>query len=773
MSYVNSSLAKTEIIKQIGYFPAFLIPAIDSSPIYCSLTQQTQFAYINNPLPAVFKEKLIVALARYCGVEYFTICHSCTLYSLGLSAAEILKLGNLKYPQSEAEAIAELQNLKKKWETNWRDNSYLTTGLLHCANFIFLQPEKAVDFSADLKQLIGNVRYHYLIVLLGYIKLCHQWVKSHPQISHRDDRRSQLYLGSLLLEETELANFFQHKTASSPTPTISLATRRSLLPTQSAVKNGELASQIAHLKLDHKILEFDLEQKEQSTIPLAKDLGELVLRNSKLAELEAKLSLTLEATNTGTWNWDLATNKIELCPRSRAILGLDDFDGSYLDFLQAIHPDERESIDLEAARAIQARQDLDLKYHVIQGDRQPILIRTKGKLQYDSAGQPTRIAGILTEIIPTELLRSNVAVEERSPMMPSITPLKAIADVLPYYLLIVDVKTEKILLLNSLLAKTLKISSREAIGKSYAECFDLEYTQQIARHHQQAISCDRVLHIQEKVTLADGIHYLDTTIAPLHDRAGAIYALLHTSSEIPNLAATQEVLSQRTIQLEAANKELESFSYSVSHDLQAPLRVINGFSQVLWENYQPNLDDRGQHYLQRIQANSKRMSDLIDALLQLSRVTRSQMKSVKVNLSAIASDIVEELKLEHPERQIDVQIASQLETTGDPQLLRIALSNLLNNAWKYTSVRSQAKIEFGTLASDKRQTTYYIKDNGAGFNREYTDKLFTPFQRLHNQAEFPGTGIGLATVQRIIYRHGGKVWAEGECDRGATIYFSL
>ena len=852
MSYANFSLAKTDIIKQIGYFPAFLIPAIDqhaasqqrlgsaprrpplggwdanasaqdlgasapveqresavlgvppmsnfrkkapslyggvskdtashipyehqiisdSSPIYRSLTQQTLFAYINNPLPAVFKEKLFIALSRYCGVEYFTICHSCSLYSLGLSAAEILELRHLKYPQSEAEAIAELQNLKEKWETDWQHNSHLTACLLHCANFIFLQPEKAVDFSADLKQLIGNVRYHYLIVLLGYIKLCHQWVKNHPQISHRDDRRSQLYLGSLLLEETKLANFFQNKTASSPTPAISPSTTRSPLSTQLAAKNGELATQIAHLKLDRKILEFDLEQKERLTIAVAKDLGELVLHNTKLAELEAKLKSTLEATNTGTWNWDLVTNKIDLCQRSRAILGLNDFDGSYLNFLQAIHLNERESIDLEAARAIQNHRDLNLKCRVIRPCCQEALICIKGRLHYNYEGQPASITGILTEI-PLELSQPKAIESQSQAAVLTTTQFKAIADVLPYYLLVVDAKTEKILLLNTLFAKSLQISNSEAIGKSYSECFDSKYAERIAWHHQQAISGDRVLRMQEKVTLADGIHYLDTTIAPLHDPAGEVYALLHTSNEIPDLAATQEVLSQRTIQLEAANRELESFSYSVSHDLQAPLRVINGFSQVLWENYQSNLDDRGQHYLQRIRANSERMSNLIDALLQLSRVTRSQMKSVKVNLSAIATDIVEELRIEDPERQVEVQIAPNLETKGDPQLLRIVLSNLLNNAWKYTSGRSQATIEFNTLASDERQTTYYVKDNGAGFNLEYADKLFTPFQRLHSQAEFPGTGIGLATVQRIIYRHGGKVWAEGECDRGATIYFSL
>ena len=281
------------------------------------------------------------------------------------------------------------------------------------------------------------------------------------------------------------------------------------------------------------------------------------------------------------------------------------------------------------------------------------------------------------------------------------------------------------------------------------------------------------MQFQEKLALTDGLHYFNTVITPLYDDRGEIHALLHTFSDLPDLAATQEALSQRTIQLEAANRELESFSYSVSHDLQAPLRMINGFSQILWENYRPHLDDRGQHYLQRIQANSQRMSDLIDALLGLSRVTRSQMKTSKVNLSAIALNIIEELTAEDPQRQVEVTIAPNLEVNGDPQLLRIALCNLFNNAWKYTSRRSPAKIEFDVLISDEGATTYYLRDNGAGFDRDYADKLFKAFQRLHSSGEFPGTGIGLATVQRIIFRHGGKVWAEGQCDRGATIYFSL
>ena len=356
----------------------------------------------------------------------------------------------------------------------------------------------------------------------------------------------------------------------------------------------------------------------------------------------------------------------------------------------------------------------------------------------------------------------------------SLKELTKIIDLLPSYIFVSNVNDETISWINLKLSASLNLSESDTlVGKTISECFSSQHARQIFWQQQQVLTYGKEMQVQEEVKLGDGIHYFDTTIAPLRNDDGEIYALLHTSNDIPDLAATKEALSQRTLQLEAANKELESFSYSVSHDLQAPLRIINGFSQVLWENYQPDLDDRGKHYLQRIQANSEKMSDLIDALLQLSRVTRSQMKSVEVNLSNIVQNIIEELQHEDPSRNVEFIVKEDLIAKGDPQLLRIVLNNLLNNAWKYTSKRSQAKIEFNTVAVEDNKLTFFVRDNGAGFDLEYADKLFTAFKRLHSQAEFPGTGIGLATVQRIIYRHGGKVWADGECDCGATIYFSL
>jgi DNA-binding response OmpR family regulator len=225
-------------------------------------------------------------------------------------------------------------------------------------------------------------------------------------------------------------------------------------------------------------------------------------------------------------------------------------------------------------------------------------------------------------------------------------------------------------------------------------------------------------------------------------------------------------------ELETKNRELETFAYSVSHDLRAPLRALNGFSNALSSQYNDLLDDTAKHYLRRIHEGSLRMGQLIDALLDLSRIARRPFDQQPVDLSQLAAEIAAELQAEHPQRQVDCVIAPDLAAVGDRQLLRIALQNLLANAWKFTGTRESAHIEFGGRAQDGERV-YFVRDNGVGFDMAHAGKLFTPFQRLHGMREFPGTGIGLATVQRVVIRHGGRIWAEAVLDKGATFCFTL
>ncbi|HUS27651.1 MAG TPA: ATP-binding protein [Kofleriaceae bacterium] len=225
-----------------------------------------------------------------------------------------------------------------------------------------------------------------------------------------------------------------------------------------------------------------------------------------------------------------------------------------------------------------------------------------------------------------------------------------------------------------------------------------------------------------------------------------------------------------------ANKELEAFSYSVSHDLRAPLRGIAGFSLALVEDESDKLSPKGHDYLNRIRAGAQRMGELIDDLLRLSRVSRADFKKERVDVSSLATLVVEDLRKSAPERSVAVDIQPNVSASADPRLLRIVLENLIGNAWKFTSKTESAKIEVGARDDDSeggKQRVYFVRDNGAGFDMKYAERLFAAFQRLHSDKEFPGTGIGLATVQRIVIRHGGRIWVEAAPSAGATFQFTL
>ena len=234
---------------------------------------------------------------------------------------------------------------------------------------------------------------------------------------------------------------------------------------------------------------------------------------------------------------------------------------------------------------------------------------------------------------------------------------------------------------------------------------------------------------------------------------------------------------ERTIQLEALNQELEAFSYSVAHDLRAPLRHINGFSQVIIDEYGKTLDDEVVGWLNRIQDSSQNLYNMVEALLGLSKVTRDSIHIMNINLSKMVNRIIERLQKESPAREVSLVIENEVYVQADLRLLQVVIENVISNAWKFSANNEIARIEFGTFLPEKdnleseKFSCFYIKDNGIGFDMGYVDRLFGPFQRLHSSADFSGTGIGLATVKRIVQRHGGRVWAEANVNNGATFYF--
>jgi light-regulated signal transduction histidine kinase (bacteriophytochrome) len=270
---------------------------------------------------------------------------------------------------------------------------------------------------------------------------------------------------------------------------------------------------------------------------------------------------------------------------------------------------------------------------------------------------------------------------------------------------------------------------------------------------------------------------------PVLDTAGEPYAVCGISTDITDRkraedevrrlnASLETRVRQRTAELEASTKELDAFAYSVSHDLRAPLRSLHGFSDALLEDYGDIIDDVGKDYLHRLQRNVGRMGRMIDDLLNLSRATRAELDRCQVDLSAMCQDVVADLQAGDPDRVATLVVPAGLTADADPHLLRLALQNLLANAWKFTSKRDEAVIEVGRTVRSG-ETFFFVRDNGVGFDMTYAGKLFDAFQRLHTTSDFEGTGIGLAIVARVVRRHGGRIFAEAEADRGATFYFNL
>jgi PAS domain S-box-containing protein len=287
----------------------------------------------------------------------------------------------------------------------------------------------------------------------------------------------------------------------------------------------------------------------------------------------------------------------------------------------------------------------------------------------------------------------------------------------------------------------------------------------------------QAFRMEYRLRRADGQYrwLLDTGV-PRYTPSGLFEGYIGSCIDVTELKEAREQLEarvrDRTVELQAANRELEAFSYAVAHDLRAPLRAVGGFARILISDYREHLDSDGKDCLDEIGKGAARMAELIDALLSLARLQRSELRTARVDLSALAHEVLKELNLAAPRGRCECLVAEHLQAQMDARLARALLENLLGNAWKFTSKVAVPRVEFGvTQRSGIR--AFFVRDNGAGFDPAHANMLFGPFQRLHTAAEFPGTGIGLATVQRIVHRHGGQVWAEGQVGEGACFYFTL
>ncbi len=521
-----------------------------------------------------------------------------------------------------------------------------------------------------------------------------------------------------------------------------------------------------------------------SVLSVGLDVTEQQREEDERRRAEERLRLALRAARMGTWEWDIPKDTVRWSPEFEALLGYGPggFPGNLADYLAHVHEEDRE----DAVRHIEAflgqadpEAEYAIRHRMQRTDGQLIWMEGRGRLVVDHAGQPVRLVGVGTDV--TALHDAEAEARESRRWYRDLFRHSRDG------LVVVD-------------------AQGRILDANAAFCRMLGYTQEElqAKEDFYAITPERWRawereEIWEKRLLRDGYsgvyekEYIrkDGTVFPVElqsyavrNERGAVAYLWGVARDITERKAAEAEIRDltadlegrvrdRTAELEAANVELDAFAYSVSHDLRAPLRAMAGFSQALLADHGDQLDPQGRTYLERIRTNAARMGGLIDDLMGLAHASRQTLHVTDVDLSRLAGQVVDELRSEAPNRPVEVHVAPDLTARGDPHLVRILLTNLLENAWKFTGSVEAARIEVGSAGTEDGREVFFVRDSGVGFDPAYAAKLFKPFQRLHGRDEFPGSGVGLATVTRVAARHGGRVWAEGARGRGATFYFTL
>ncbi|MBN1343821.1 MAG: PAS domain S-box protein [Phycisphaerae bacterium] len=496
----------------------------------------------------------------------------------------------------------------------------------------------------------------------------------------------------------------------------------------------------------------------------------------ELRENEERMQLALDAANEGMWDWRVQSGGIYLSPRWHTMLGYEpgELPACYGTWTRLLHPDDREPVERRMRDHVEHKDEgfeFEFRMRTKSGHWRWILCRGK-VVERSPDGQPVRLVGTNSDVTDrkqaeAELMREKAFSDTTIDSLPGV-----------FYLFN---EQARFLRWNRNLEDVLGYSTEELSRIHVLDLFTgddralIEQKIQVALVSGQAMAEANIiskdgqatpyLFTGRRLTLGEATCILGMGI-DISERRRAEEQIRRLNTELEGRVV------RRTAELQAANTELEAFCYSVSHDLRAPLRRIDGFSQALLDDYPDRLDEQGQDYLNRVRASAQRMGMLIDDLLRLSRITQSEMRRKDTDLSQMAREIADGLRDRDPDRAVDVVIEDGIRAECDAQLLRAVLENLFENAWKFTGKRPRARVEFGSFTRDEERV-YLVRDNGAGFDMAYAERLFGAFQRLHSESEYEGTGIGLATVRRVIRRHGGRVWAEGAVDQGATFYFTL
>jgi PAS domain S-box-containing protein len=512
------------------------------------------------------------------------------------------------------------------------------------------------------------------------------------------------------------------------------------------------------------------------------DITERKQAEEALQESEERLNRAQEIAHLGSWELDLLNNRLTWSDEAYRIFGLksQEFGATYEAFLEAVHPDDRRAVDAAYSSSLREGKDMyEIEHRVVRkADGEVRIVYEKCEHIRDGKGRIVRSVGMVQDITERKQAEESLELERRK--------LEAIIGNSPVGMALTDAKGGNVSsneVFENIWGKP-RPAARDISDYKKYKAWWIDSGKEVLPEEwasaQVLLTGEPVIGQEMQIECFDGKRkFIINSAAPIFDADGkmtgsivAIVDITQRKQAEEQINKLNETLKSHSAELESSNQELEAFTYSVSHDLRAPLRSVEGFTRALLDDYAQILGERGQDYLKRMRGAADKMKQLIEDLLNLSRLARTEMKREETDLGALAQTIAGDLQKSQPERKVEFKIENKLVANVDRRLLEIALGNLLGNAWKFTSKQSEARIEF-TTTEKNGETVYLVKDNGVGFDMTYANRLFIPFQRLHSTDEFPGTGIGLATVKRIIDRHGGRIWAEAGVEKGANFFFTL
>ncbi|ROZ62107.1 PAS domain S-box protein [Ramlibacter sp. WS9] len=492
------------------------------------------------------------------------------------------------------------------------------------------------------------------------------------------------------------------------------------------------------------------------------------LAEERLRETQASLHIAAQIGRLGAWSYKAGAAHVtwseEVCAIHEVRQG---FAPTFQEALAFFAPQYRDRIERILQACLRSGTPFDVEAQIITAKGKQIWARVLGEAEWDAQGRVRQIQGACQDI--SDSLR---AAEETRIMAEQLTTtLESLTDA--FYT--VD-RNWRFTYVNAQGERLARRGRAELLGRRlldvYPELAETSMVQQFSRAMEANVTVEfeeyfAPFDIWIQVKVFPSLQGLAIDVKDVTERVLAGREIMRLNAEL------EERVMQRTAQLAAANKELEAFSYSIAHDLRGPLSSIDGFSRILDESAGDGLGDRCRHYLSRIRAGVRQMGELTDGLLALANLSRTSLRRDEVDLSRLARQAVAACRERAPERHAEIAVEPNLFTCGDPRLLSQVIFNLMGNAWKFTARREHARIEIGSLPGEDEQTVFFVRDNGAGFDMAYASKMFEAFQRMHTASEFEGTGIGLAIVHKIVSRHGGRIWADAQVDRGANFYFTL